>query len=161
MQAVPPVLHRDIKSSNILLDQSMRARVCNYLFRFVFICVSEMSIVFDIVCILVLFSLKSKLYIEVCSSYMILDPDKCLAWFWKSAESILMQTQQVASWFPPESNSWQVTLFLGPKHTYFLFFYGKSYGKLLGTFCSDSRKSIFFFFFLSSSKHLKISGTFI
>ena len=30
LQAVPPVIHRDIKSSNILLDQSMRARVCPY-----------------------------------------------------------------------------------------------------------------------------------
>lgn len=30
IQAVPPVIHRDIKSANILLDESMRARVCPF-----------------------------------------------------------------------------------------------------------------------------------
>lgn len=30
LQAVPPVIHRDIKSANILLDESMRARVCSF-----------------------------------------------------------------------------------------------------------------------------------
>lgn len=39
MQAVPPVIHRDIKSNNILLDQSMRARV--YFFCQLIIFVSE------------------------------------------------------------------------------------------------------------------------
>jgi serine/threonine protein kinase len=30
-QAVPPVIHRDLKSANILLDRLMRAKVSQYM----------------------------------------------------------------------------------------------------------------------------------